>query len=244
MNISIQLSDYSNLHNYFNFKEPFFFENKMDLQLWKMEVNDQPIFRYIYRNLKPKRHLEFGTWQGAGLIYCLEECEATVWTINMPFGEKTFDNNTAYGLYDYEISDAQKWAAKIGFSEQKSYCTDSIGFIGRFYLEKKLGHRVCQIYCDSRDWDISNYPEGFFDTVLIDGAHQKAIVINDTYKALKLLKRDGIIMWHDFCPPVYEKFECVTGVMDAVNEIYPMLKNELKEIFWINPSWILVGIKK
>jgi hypothetical protein len=33
---------------------------------WKMEIDDSPIFRYVYRHFKPCRHLEFGTWQGAG----------------------------------------------------------------------------------------------------------------------------------------------------------------------------------
>ena len=31
------------------------------LDRWKMEIHDAPIFRYLYRTFRPKRHLEFGT---------------------------------------------------------------------------------------------------------------------------------------------------------------------------------------
>jgi hypothetical protein len=209
-----------------------------------MEIDDSPIFRYIYRNFRPKRHLEFGTWQGTGILYCLEECDATVWTINILEGEDKADGNIAYSHYPDELPSIHAWARKIGFPEKNNYRTDSIGFIGRFYLEKCLGHRVCQIYCDSRNWDISNYPDGFFDTVLIDGGHQEDIVINDTRKGLKLLRSGGIIMWHDFCPPVFQQFPTTLGVMEAITSGWDFIKSSMEKIFWIYPSWILLGIKK
>ena len=43
---------------------------------WKMEDDDAPILRYLYRNVRPRRHLEFGTWSGTGACYCLEESDA------------------------------------------------------------------------------------------------------------------------------------------------------------------------
>ncbi|HQH70675.1 MAG TPA: hypothetical protein PK360_01215, partial [bacterium] len=66
------------------------------LTQWKMEIDDSPIFRYLYRHFRPRRHLEFGTWQGTGVLYCLEECEATVWTLNLPRGETLPDGSPAY----------------------------------------------------------------------------------------------------------------------------------------------------
>lgn len=233
----------SQIHRHLNFLELANIKSAKRLDNWKMAEDDQPIFRYIYRNLKPKRYLEFGTWQGAGLLYCLEECDATVWTINKPFGEIN-NGKKAYGLYPEEVDSAKKWAEKIGYEIKNGYATDSLGFIGRFYLQKDLGGRVCQIYCDSLKWDTSNYPEGFFDIVLIDGGHQKEIVVNDTLKALPLLRKGGIMMWHDYCPPVYKQFECVKGVMDGVESIEYELKKQFDNLFWINPSWILLGVKK
>jgi len=122
--------------------------------------------------------------------------------------------------------------------------TDSFGYIGRLYLERGLGSRVCQIYSDSTKWDISNYPTGFFDTVLIDGGHQEDVVISDTRKAFELLKKGGLIMWHDFCPPIYDKFETTLGVMRAIHQQWEWINEQTLKLFWIYPSWILVGVKK
>ena len=205
---------------------------------WKMEIDDAPIFRYIYRNAKPSRHLEFGTWQGKGAVFCLEESNATVWTINMPFGEG------CYCFSNEELSSAHAWAHKVGIAMSGNRSSDVIGFIGRHYLEGGLGHRVNQIYCDSREWDSSNMPDGFFDTILIDGGHIKEVVASDTRKALPLLRSGGIIMWHDFCPTEYQKFEACKGVMAGIAQEWDFIISQTKNIFWVYPSMILVGIKK
>lgn len=210
---------------------------------WKMEIDDSPILMYIYRHFRPRRHLEFGTWQGMGTLYCLEESDATVWTINPPFGEDRPDGDAAYGHEESELPSVRLWAKKVGFGEKDSYKTDTIGFIGRFYLEKEMGHRVCQVYCDSRKWETSNYPADFFDTVLIDGGHAKDVVINDTLKALQLTRPGGIIMWHDFCPPVWDRYETTIGVTEAVLEIWDWIQENTSQIFWIYPSYILLGVK-
>lgn len=209
-----------------------------------MEVDDAPIFRYIYRNFRPRRHLEFGTWQGAGTLYCLEECDATVWSINLLEGEVFKDGAVSYGVDDNERASAQEWARKIGLEVKDWPQTDSLGYIGRFYLEKGMGNRVCQIYGDSTKWDISNYPPGFFDTALIDGGHQEDVVISDMAKAFQLLRSGGLIMWHDFCPPIYDKFETTLGVMRAIHQQWEWINEQTLKLFWIYPSWILVGIKK
>ena len=235
------------LHEELDFARPIYYPQSSlnkPLEQWKMEVDDAPIFRYIYHNFRPRRHLEFGTWQGAGTLYCLEECDATVWSINLLEGEVSKDGAVSYRVDDNERASAQEWARKMGLEVKDWPQTDSLGYIGRFYLEKGLGSRVCQIYGDSTKWDISNYPPGFFDTALIDGGHQKDVVINDTAKAFKLLRSDGLIMWHDFCPPIYDKFETTLGVMRAIHQQWEWINEQILKLFWIYPSWILVGVKK
>ncbi|HEV3333764.1 MAG TPA: class I SAM-dependent methyltransferase [Bryobacteraceae bacterium] len=186
---------------------------------WKMEIDDSPIFRYLYRNFRPRRHLEFGTWQGSGVLYCLEECSATVWTLNLPKGEMSADGTRAYE-------------------------EDDGASIGRFYQEKGLGHRVCQIYCDSRDWEISNYPPVFFDSVLIDGGHHPSVVRSDTAKALELLRPGGLCMWHDFCPDplVLHQSPTSLGVVQALLQDWDTVRSRMRDLFWIHPSYILLGI--
>lgn len=245
--INIPVVHVDELHNVLDFKENIDYPNdslKKSLVDFKMEIDDSPIFRYIYRNYQPKRHLEFGTWQGTGVTYCLEESNATVWTINLPYGEKKANGDNIYGNYSHEVKELQEWAKKIDFPALESYNTDSIGFIGRRYLEKGLGNRVCQIYCDSTQWDISNYPSDFFDSVLIDGAHIKDIVISDTEKAFSVLKKGGLVMWHDFCPPIWKEFEVTRGVMEGIASQWEFIIENTCKLFWIEPSWILLGIKK
>jgi len=233
--ITVPSVSVNDLHKKFGFAAPLEYPQasfEKPLTQRNMEIDDSPIFRYIYRHFRPGRHLEFGTWQGTGVLYCLEECDATVWTLNILGGQTQSDGSWGYSnnlyLYDYLPAWAENipsWAKEKIFGGNRyltSYQTDAIESIGRFYLEKELGKRVCQIYCDSRDWDTSNYPAGFFDSVLIDGGHTEDVVISDTRKALKLVRSGGLVMWHDFCPKkeVYSGCESTRGSYDAVIKNY------------------------
>lgn len=239
-----------NLHIKLGFSKPLdYLESSLNKPLtdWKMEVDDAPIFRYVYRNFRPRRHLEFGTWQGTGVLYCLEECDATVWTLNILQGEERPDGSWAYSSAFAASAPLPSWSKRQEATEDTCwYQTDSLGFIGRYYLEAGLGFRVCQIYCDSRLWDIRHYPPGFFDTALIDGGHSEDVVTNDTRKACQLVRSGGIIMWHDFCPLIEVQNDCSStrGVVSAIGANWDWLSEQMKDIFWIEPSWILLGIKK
>lgn len=246
----------NNLHSHLNLNQVCMYPESSHSKAyldWKMEIDDAPIFRYLYRNFQPRRHLEFGTWEGFGTRLCLEETAATVWTLNIPFGERDPADNTricySYSDNKESIDALKRWAEKIGVPEEVltgSRRTDCIGFIGRYYLEKDLGNRVCQIYCDSQKWDISHYPSGFFDSVLIDGGHSKEIVTNDTRKAFQLIKSGGLILWHDFCMDhaIYQNFQATRGVLDSVYENWDFIHSNVQDLFWIEPSFILVGIRK
>jgi predicted O-methyltransferase YrrM len=238
----------SELHLHLGFSEVFLRPDAnqvRDLENWVMELDDSFILRYVYRNLCPRRHLEFGTWQGQGTEYCLNECDATVWTINLLEGERRPDGTGAmYGPGMSSPLELQNWASQNDLRDIKQ--TDSLGFVGWRYLAQNHGNRVCQIYCDSRTWDINNYPPDFFDSVLIDGGHTEEIVLSDTEKALRLLHSGGIIMWHDFCPKkrVYSVRESTRGVIKAILREWKSISEDMREIFWIDPSWLLLGIKK
>jgi len=51
-------------------------------------------------------------------------------------------------------------------------------------------------------------------------------------------------MWHDFCPEIEKECSNTIGIHRAIEKIYDILSNELSDIFWIYPSWILLGVKK
>jgi predicted O-methyltransferase YrrM len=221
------------------------------LKEWRMERDDAPIFRFLYQHFQPRRHLEFGTWQGLGACLCLESCGATVWTLNLPDGEQKVDGSWAYGERIIDDSQAPPGAVSVNYGHDEAgprtyHRTDAASYIGRFYREKRLGHRVCQIFCDSREWDTSAYPAGFFDSALIDGGHQSEVVISDTRKAVPLLRPGGVLLWHDFCPlpDVVAGSPAVQGVTSALTTLLPELQPQFSTLVWIDPSYILLGIKK
>lgn len=218
---------------------------------WQMELDDAPIFRWLYRAHFPKRHLEFGTWQGFGTCLCLEACDATVWTLNLPEGESRPDGTWAYGHRMNQQEQCPQGAVIASFGTDASGAatyirTDAGGSIGRLYREKGLGARVCQVYCDSRDWIAAPYPSDFFDSVLIDGGHDAEIVVSDTQKALSVLRPGGLILWHDFCldDSIAATNAAVAGVRNGIWKLLPDLEMQLSSLFWIEPSFILIGIKR
>jgi len=218
---------------------------------WSTERDEPEIFRYLYRSFRPQRHLEFGTWQGFGTCLCLESCDATVWTLNLPDGEAKADGSWAYGERVIDESKAPPGVVRVNYGQDEAgprtyHRTDAASYIGRFYREKNLGHRVCQILCDTRAWDTRAYPLGFFDSAFIDGGHQTEVVMGDTRKAMPLLRSGGLMLWHDFCPlpEVVNSSPAVQGVTAAIAALRPELERQFASLAWINPSHILLGIKK
>lgn len=248
MDVPVAVVPVRKLHERLGFAQPIAYPESSlhkPLTQWRMEDDDSPIFRYLYRNFRPNRHLEFGTWQGTGVLYCLEECAATVWTINLLKGEERADGSWAYGTTFDATEEQPTWANKI-VCEKTWYQTDSLGFIGKNYLDRGMGKRVCQIYCDSREWDNSNYPRDFFDSALIDGGHDRDVVTSDTRKALEVVRPGGLVMWHDFCldPQVLAHCAAPQGVVASIREQLDSLRSATRDLFWVFPSWILVGIKR
>jgi len=212
---------------------------------WTMAA-DEYVLRYVFRHYRPMRHLEFGTWQGDGVLRCVEECDATVWTINVPQGETKPDGKWAYAQLDVEgWAGNTPWSERLVTGEGVWVRTDSYGLIGRKYLEAGWGKRVCQIYADSRDWDTRAYPDGFFDTAFIDGGHLADVVASDSAQAIRLVRPGGLVIWHDYCP-----LEEVTSACDSTRDVVAFVASHAQELrafftrlFWVEPSWLLFGIR-
>ncbi|MBC8035607.1 MAG: class I SAM-dependent methyltransferase [Rhizobiales bacterium] len=189
----------------------------------RMEIDDLPLLRYLYKHHRPARHLEFGTWEGIGVVACAEECEAEIWTLNLPDGENDAAGRPAYG--------ADR--------------SDSGSAIGWRYRAAGFAPRVHQLLCDSREWRDDQLPDGYFDSVLIDGGHTAEVVASDTGKALRLLRPGGLCLWHDFCPSPRALMKCgsTRGVARAVVDHWPHWRPLLRDAFWLRPSWVLVGVR-
>jgi predicted O-methyltransferase YrrM len=195
------------------------------LTQFRMQTDDAIILKQIYRAFRPKRHLEFGTWEGFGARLCAENCDADIWTFNLPDGER--DEG---GLPVYQ--DAR------GVS-------DAGEFVGKLYREAGYEGRVTQILADSRNYSWDQFRCGYFDTVLIDGGHTEDCVASDSGVALKLTRAGGLVIWHDFCPDpeVLRDQKAAQGVAVAILTNWTRLRLHLADVFWVRPSWILIGVR-
>ena len=58
-------------------------------------------------------------------------------------------------------------------------------------------NKIEVIFKNSLKFDEKNY-EKAFDLIFIDGGHTYSIVKNDSEKAFKMIRKNGIILWHDY----------------------------------------------
>ena len=198
---------------------------------FKTERDETPIFEYIYSNFAPRRHLEIGTWEGHGATTVARVCDAEIWTVNLPEGER-------------DEQGAPKYAGLPG--ELASLASDTAANVGWRYREAGFGPRVHQIFCNSLDLNYGQWSPGFFDTVFIDGGHTREVVTSDTENTLPRLRSGGLMIWHDFCPDplTLSQNEAPRGVVAAVAANLAGWRPQFSKMFWIRPSWILIGIKR
>jgi predicted O-methyltransferase YrrM len=74
--------------------------------------------------------------------------------------------------------------------------------------------KVIQITEDSRHLDPDDYPK--MDFIFIDGNHNEEFVVNDTIKALQMVRKGGIIFWHDWN---FQEVKNVLGVFSLALDI-------------------------
>jgi predicted O-methyltransferase YrrM len=65
------------------------------------------------------------------------------------------------------------------------------------YTGTKVENKINQIFIDSKKFDETKYLS-YFDLIFIDGSHAYSFVQSDTEKAFKMLKPNGVILWHDY----------------------------------------------
>jgi predicted O-methyltransferase YrrM len=153
---------------------------------------------------KPKRIFEIGTFQGRT-------------TLNMALNAN--DDAQIFTL-DLPSEELEHTQMQIAVGEARYVKKDRSG---ERFLEHPVRSKITQVFGDSATYDFSPY-HASMDMVFIDGSHAYEYVLNDTRKALDIIRPGGTILWHD-----YTNWE---GVRDALNELYqndPRCKN-LKHI--------------
>jgi precorrin-6B methylase 2 len=83
-----------------------------------------------------------------------------------------------------------------------------------FYTGSAVENKIEQIFCDSKNLDENKYLN-LFDLIFIDGSHAYSYIKSDSEKCMKMLKKGGIILWHDY-----------SGINKSSKDVYKYL-NEL-----------------
>jgi len=138
----------------------------------------------LVKATRARRVLEIGTFRG-WTSYLLASAVGTggeVLTLDLPPRTKTgypVEKRDVYGLSEADVGST-------------------------FKTLPLHGAEVIQLWGDSATFDFSPW-EGGIDMVLVDGAHTKEYVRNDTARALDVARDGGLVVWHDLkssCPGV------------------------------------------
>lgn len=131
---------------------------------------------------KPKRVLEIGTFDGNTTLQLARNTpnEAIIHTIDLPEGQVM----THTPILESDIQ----------------FILDKKKVIRKFE-NSTIANKIHQHFGDSTIYDFSQFTrDGLLDFIFIDGGHSYSCVKSDTQNALKVLAKNGCIVWHDFTP--------------------------------------------
>lgn len=165
----------------------------------------------IVAHLKPQKLFEIGTCQGRTTINLARntgkiEC---FYTLNLPPDD----------------SCQVKWLAQDRLLYESSKTK-----IGKRWKKYEEADIITQLYGDSSQFDFSLYKD--MDFVFIDANKQKEYVAHDSRNGWHMLRKGGIIIWHDY--------GYCDGVTEAVDEFSA---NECINITNIYKSTLAIAVK-
>jgi len=150
----------------------------------------------ITKVTKPKHIFEIGTFRGRTALNFAQNSpeDCVIWTLDL--------------LPDEREAFLHKTNPVDGNIIRHSYT-------GIDYKGKVEEHKIRQLYGNSLTFDFSPY-FGDVDMVFVDGAHHYEVAKSDTVNALKMVKPNGLIIWHDFAN--YGDYNDVTrAVLDTLS---------------------------
>ncbi len=103
-----------------------------------------------------------------------------------------------------------------------------------FSNKPEIKNKIEVIFQDSKKLSIDRFLNTF-DLMFIDGGHSYSCIKNDTEKAMKMIKKNGLIFWHDYSAGKKSN----SGVYKFLNEI-----RDSYEIFHIKNTSLCFYRKK
>ena len=150
------------------------------------------VINQLVRACKPTAIFEIGTFDGRTTLNLAANAppDAIVYTLDLP------------------ESEVGSTGLAIALGDERYIKKEASGSLLRGTTYER---KVRQLLGDSAKFDFSPY-RGKMDFVFVDGAHSYDYVVNDSLRALEMLKGGrGVILWHD-----YGDWD---GVTNALNEL-------------------------
>lgn len=154
----------------------------------------------------------------------------------------TFDGNTTVNIaqnlpddgivvtVDLPVEDPPKDYAIAIDDPTKKNVTDR-RIVGAQFKGHPAEKRIRQVFGDTAKLDWTTFG-GPFDVVFIDGCHAYEYVKSDTEKALAVVKKGGIILWHDYAE------------MDSVSRAVDEYRGRIGDLCALAQTRIAVGFVK
>lgn len=103
----------------------------------------------------------------------------------------TYSGRTALNFAQNSQQDSIVWTLDTSANETQIPTNDMD------YKDKDVEHKIRQLRSDSLKFDFSPH-FGNIDLVFVNGSHNYETVRSDTINAIKMVRPNGYIIWHDF----------------------------------------------
>ena len=165
---------------------------------------------------RPEVIMEFGTYNGrTTLNMAINAINSQLITVDLPKRKK---HRTKFPLED----------------KGNMRGLDESGYVGlRHKLWKgqdpEIVNRITQVWEDTAQLNFKRW-EKKIDFLFIDASHSYENCKNDSYNAHKMIKKNGIVLWHDYAG--------WPGVSEALNEYY-LEQKKPKKMYWFADTSIV-----
>lgn len=166
----------------------------------QMPVSELIAICKIVRHKKPSLIFEFGTYRGGTTLRLAANSNTEVYTFDLP--PKDHNDYSEPLIIDPELD---------VYPEEP----------GIIFRNTPHAQRIHQIFGNSQTHDFSSFYNKV-DLVFVDASHRYDFVLRDSMNAFKMIKPDGIIIWHDYEAYAPE----VMKALDVVSTRFPLFHIE------------------
>jgi len=181
-----QLRNFEETRMYKDMKNQIIFTktNYLNMDSNVLRPIEAQILSALTFSIQPKAIFEIGTYQGLTALHFAQNTpsDSTINTLDLP-GD--FADTAKEDILNFNYSDL----LVVNLSMKS--------LNHRIYQNHPMRHKIKEIFENSINFDFSPY-YGKIDLVFIDGNHSLPYVKSDTEAAMKMLTKNGVVVWHDY----------------------------------------------